>query len=69
MRVSKIPNTMLLRCNESAQVALSLLHILLTLLARSTFAYSPHGRVRFELGYWSRLAKFPPTLAGQIGFV
>ena len=26
------------------------------------------GRVRFELGSWSRLAKFPPTVAGEIGF-
>ena len=26
------------------------------------------GRVCFELGSWSRLAKFPPTVAGEIGF-
>ena len=25
------------------------------------------GRVRFELGSWSRLAKFPPTVARKIG--
>ena len=25
------------------------------------------GRVRFELGSWSRLAKFLPTVAGEIG--
>ena len=24
--------------------------------------------IRFELGSWSRLAKFPPTVAGEIGF-
>ena len=29
---------------------------------------NPLGGVRFELGSWSRLAKFPPTVAGEIGF-
>ena len=29
--------------------------------------YPAHGGVRFELGSWSRLAKFLPTVAGKIG--
>ena len=29
---------------------------------------APYGGVRFELSSWSRLAKFPPTVAGKIGY-